>query len=143
MSKCEFCEKYDFSKARTKVDEWGAVIETALCNTQFSKEEQFNFCPVCGRDLSNENEFKFDYGVVTYKHRFSLNRSLDDYEEITLNKCIRMGVQYKYKTVACDKLIAEMQIIYKDENDKLHCLCEDLHDFTFSIEHKGNMQINL
>lgn len=64
----------------------------------------------------------FDYGIVTYKHRFSINRSIDDYEETTFNKCIRMGIEYKYKTVACDKLIAEMQIVYKDENDKLKCL---------------------
>ena len=90
-----------------------------------------------------DKDFTFEYGIVVYKHRFSLNRSLDDYEETTLNKCIRMGVEYKYKTVACDKLIAEMQIIYKDENDKLQCLCEDLHEYTFEIKHKGNMQINL
>lgn len=93
--------------------------------------------------LVMKNEFSFDHGIVTYKHRFSINRSLDDYEETTLNRCIRMGVQYKYKTMACDKLIAEMQITYKDEDGKLHCLCEDLHDFTFSIKHKGDMQIDL
>ena len=93
--------------------------------------------------ISNVSEFKFDYGVVTYKHRFSIKRSLDDYEEITLNKCIRMGVQYKYKTVACDKLITEMQILYKDENDKLQCLCLDLKDWTFNIKHIGNMQCNI
>lgn len=89
------------------------------------------------------NGFCFNYGRVAYKHRFSINRSLDDYEETTLNRCISMGVQYKYKTMACDKLIAEMQIVYKDENGKLHCLCEDLHDFTFSILHKGDMQIHI
>ena len=86
---------------------------------------------------------KFDYGVVTYKHRFSIKRSLNDYEEITLNKCIRMGIQHLYKTMACDKLVTEIQIVYKDENNNLHCLCEDLHDFTFCIKHKGDMLINL
>lgn len=94
-------------------------------------------------DETEEKPFVFDYGVVVYKHRFSFKRSLNDYEETTLNKCIRMGVVYKYKTMGCDKLIAEMQIIYKDENDKLHCLCEDLHDYTFEIKHKGDMQISL
>lgn len=89
------------------------------------------------------NAEKFDYGIVTYKHRFSIKRSLNDYKETTLNKCIRMGVQFKYYTMACDKLIPEMQIIYKDENNNLHCLCEDLHDFTFCIKHKGDMMINL
>lgn len=86
---------------------------------------------------------EFDYGVVVYKHRFSINRSLDDYQTITLDKCIRMGIEYKYKTMARDILIPEMQICYKDENNVLHCLCEDLHDFTFSIKHKGDMQIDL
>ena len=89
------------------------------------------------------SNFVFDYGVVTYKHRFSINRSLDDYEETTLTKYIRMGIQYIYKTMACDKLIAEMQIIYKDEQGKLHCLCEDLHEYTFTIKHQGNMQVDL
>lgn len=85
----------------------------------------------------------FDYGVVIYEHRFSINRSLDDYVETTLNKCIRMGLVYKYKTMACDKLIAEMQIVYKDFNNKLQCLCLDLHDWTFKIVHKGNMLVEL
>lgn len=87
--------------------------------------------------------FSFDYGIVVYKHRFSINRSLDDYKETTLSKCIRMGIQYKYKTMACDKLIAEMQILYKDENDNVRCLCEDLHEYTFEIKHKGDMRIAL
>lgn len=91
----------------------------------------------CGR-MKN-----FDYGIVTYKHRFSINRSLDDYEETTLNKCIRTGIEHKYKTMACDKLVTEMQIVYKDENDKLQCLCLDLHDWTFTIKHLGDMMCNL
>ena len=44
---CGFCKKFDFSKARTRIDEDGAIIELALCNTKFSTKEQFNFCPVC------------------------------------------------------------------------------------------------
>lgn len=95
-----------------------------------------NKCPEC-------ETFIFDYGVVTFKHRLSIHRSLEDYEEITLNRCMRMGIVYKYKTIGCDKPFAEMQISYKDENGKLRCLCEDLHDFTFSIKHKGDMQIDL
>lgn len=53
---CEFCDNFDFSKARTRVDEDGAIIELALCNTKFKPEEQFNFCPVCGKDLSQPIE---------------------------------------------------------------------------------------
>lgn len=85
----------------------------------------------------------FDYGIVTYKHRFTIHRSLDDYEETTLKRCIAMGVQYKYRTMASDTPFCEMQIVYKDENDNLQCLRKDLHDFTFTIIHKGDMNINL
>jgi hypothetical protein len=90
-----------------------------------------------------DKDFTFEYGIVVYKHRFSINRSLDDYEETTLNKCLSMSIQHKYYTVACDKLIAEVQILYKDENNKLQCLCKDLKEYTFKIIHKGDMKIVL
>lgn len=90
-----------------------------------------------------KKEIDFDYGVVIYKHRFDLDRSLDDYTETTLNKCIRMGLVYKYKTMDCGKLIAEMQIIYRDLDNKMQCLCLDLQDWTFKIKHKGNMLVEL
>lgn len=93
--------------------------------------------------MNNSKEFVFDYGIIEFKHRFNMTRSLDDYKVTTLNKCIRMGIEYKYYTMACDKLIAEVQIVYKDEDDNLRCLKADLHDFTFAIKHKGDMQINL
>ena len=89
------------------------------------------------------SEINFDYGIVVYKHRFNLSRSLDDYYETPINKCIRMGVELKYKTMDCDKLVYEMQIVYKDENDKLQCLCLDLHDWTIAIKHIGDMQCNI
>lgn len=88
-------------------------------------------------------KINFDYGIVVYKHRFSLNRSLDDYVETILNKCIRIGIVYKYKTMAHDKLIAEMQVLYRDENNEVQCICLDLHDWTFEIKHKGDMLIEL
>lgn len=50
---CEFCEKYDFSRARVSVSEYAAYIELALCHTRFPKEQQFNFCPICGRRLKD------------------------------------------------------------------------------------------
>ena len=90
-----------------------------------------------------DGDFTFEYGIVVFKHRFSINRSLDDYEETTLNKCIRIGLEYKYYTMACDKLIAKLQIVYKDENDKLQCLKKDLNEWSFEIKHKGNMKISL
>ncbi len=90
-----------------------------------------------------DGDFTFEYGSVTYKHRFSINRSLNDYEETTLNKCIRIGLEYKYYTMACDELVAEFQVVYRDEKDKLQCLCLDLHDYTFKINHKGDMMIQI
>ena len=85
----------------------------------------------------------FDYGKILYKHRFSIKRSLNDYEEIILNKCIRTSLELKYKTVACDNLIFEFQIVYKDDNDKLHCICLDLNDYTIQVLHKGDMQLHI
>lgn len=89
-----------------------------------------------------END-SFEYGIIIYKHRFSVNRSLDDYEETVIMKGIRMGVHHLYKTMAKDKLVTEMQILYKDENNKVQCLRKDLEDWTFEIVHKGDMSICL
>lgn len=138
--------KYKSKNSLPMCGECGGIIDILQGNA--------NYCPNCGQALNWEEsdceikdegnkDFVFDYGIVEYQHRFSITRSLDDYEVTTLNKCIRMGIQYKYYTMACDKLIAEMQITYKDENNKLHCFTADLHDFTFSIKHKGDMQIDL
>ena len=90
-----------------------------------------------------DKNFSFEYGIVTYQHRFSINRSLNDYEETTLNKCIRIGVELKYKTMAKDKLVYELQIVYKDENNKLQCACLDLEEYHVIIKHKGNMMLTL
>ena len=90
-----------------------------------------------------DGEFTFEYGIVTFEHRFYLNSSSNDYKETTLNRCIRIGLVFKYYTMACDKLIPELQIVYKDENNKLQCLKKDLHEWTFKIVHKGDMQIQI
>lgn len=55
---CGFCEKFDFATAKAEVTKYGVNILLALCNTKFDKEEQFNFCPVCGRDMRREDEGK-------------------------------------------------------------------------------------
>lgn len=55
---CEFCERFDFATATTEISGNFAHIKLAICNTRFSKEKQFNFCPVCGRDMREENEGK-------------------------------------------------------------------------------------
>ena len=45
--------------------------------------------------------------------------------------------------MAHDKLITEMQVLYRDENNQVQCLCLDLHDWTFEIKHKGDMLVEL
>lgn len=53
---CEFCRRYDFSRVRTVIDlnQRNASIQLTLCNTKFPKEQQFKYCPNCGRLLSEE-----------------------------------------------------------------------------------------
>lgn len=53
---CEFCKKFDFSTAKPEVKGDFAHIILAICNTRFPKEQQFNYCPVCGRDMRKEEE---------------------------------------------------------------------------------------
>ena len=86
---------------------------------------------------------EYDYGIITYKPRFTVCNSSKDFKETTLNKCIRVSIEHKYKTMAKDKLITEIQIVYKDEEDNLHCLCEDLEKVIFNIKHKGDMMLHL
>ena len=90
-----------------------------------------------------DGDFIFEYGIVTYRHRFSIKRSLGDYKETTLNKCIRIGLVFKYYTMERDKLIHELQIVHKDENNKLKCTRLDLKEYTIEIKHKGNMMLTL
>lgn len=85
----------------------------------------------------------FNYGRVLYKHRFNINRSLSDYNETLLNKCIRIGLVYKYRNMKKNSLYAEIQILYRDNFNELKCLKLDLHNYTFKILHKGDMQIDL
>ena len=56
---CEFCKRFDVSTSRAVTDKFSARIENAICNTKFSKEQQFNFCPVCGekvKDKESQND---------------------------------------------------------------------------------------
>ena len=84
----------------------------------------------------------FEFGYVVYQHRFSIKRSLNDYEEIALNKVIRMGLQLVYNTMAC-KLVYELQILHRDAEGKVQCLKLDLSEWTVSIKHVGDMMINI
>jgi hypothetical protein len=54
--KCEFCEKYDFANAKIEIDKYGARIALVGGLTKFTKEEQFKYCPQCGRKLTEDTE---------------------------------------------------------------------------------------
>ena len=49
---CEFCVRYDFANSKIEIDKYGARIVLSLCNTKFPKEDQFQYCPKCGRKLA-------------------------------------------------------------------------------------------
>ena len=51
---CNFCILFDFSSARTKVENGTAVIEKAPENIPFLQKDTFNYCPVCGSPLKEE-----------------------------------------------------------------------------------------
>lgn len=52
---CEFCEKFDFGNAKIEIDKYGVRIALAGGWTKFDKEEQFKYCPQCGRKLTEED----------------------------------------------------------------------------------------
>lgn len=49
---CDFCQKFDFAGATATVNRNSAAISLAICNTRFPAEQQFKFCPLCGRQVS-------------------------------------------------------------------------------------------
>lgn len=85
----------------------------------------------------------FNYGTVSYRYRSSIKGSLDDCQETTLNKCILIGLELKNKTMGCDYLIPELQIVYRDYDDKSQCLCLDLNDYIVTIKLIGDMQFDI
>lgn len=53
---CGFCGKFEFDSAKAVVGQQGARIVLACASTRYPIEEQFNFCPVCGRSLKEGAE---------------------------------------------------------------------------------------
>lgn len=92
------------------------------------------------RFSAEENNEEFDYGIIVFKHRFDINRPLDCYDVTVMERCIRTGIVYK---ISGGRLIAEMQIVYKDDDEKLQCLRLDLHDWAISVKYVGDMQCDL
>lgn len=54
---CLFCNIFDFGSVRAKVEISGQYIHANIVHSggssRFPKSDQFNFCPVCGRNLKN------------------------------------------------------------------------------------------
>lgn len=48
---CKFCKTFNFSGISTEITKYGAHVKLATGNTQYPIDEQFNYCPVCGRYL--------------------------------------------------------------------------------------------
>ena len=53
---CDFCKRFDFSGASWEVTGHWAHIKLAVCNTRYPKEQQFQFCPVCGKKLCADQD---------------------------------------------------------------------------------------
>ena len=49
MEVCEFCRKLDWGTASCETDKYGSRLVLASGSYRFPVDEQFNFCPVCGR----------------------------------------------------------------------------------------------
>lgn len=63
---CAFCRAFDFSTARASVDQHGyAHIALAAASTQYSRYEQFNYCPVCGKSRFEEDDHEPDAEIET------------------------------------------------------------------------------
>lgn len=50
---CEFCKRADFGEFGFEITKHFSKISCALGSYRFPKEEQFLFCPKCGRPLSD------------------------------------------------------------------------------------------
>ena len=66
MSKCMFCENFDFRTARAAKTSTGSVhIEIAGGNTKFNSTETFNYCPVCGNRVK-DHVYRWISGMEVY-----------------------------------------------------------------------------
>lgn len=63
---CEFCENFDFGQVRIILEKFRiegnnithANLGFAGGSGRFPIEEQFKYCPECGRRLRNENNYQ-------------------------------------------------------------------------------------
>lgn len=83
----------------------------------------------------------FDYGIVEIRHRLNINKSIN-HEKIIIDKCIRMNLVQK-NNFKKPTVYWEIQICYKDKNNKDQCAIFRLDYYTISILHKGDFAIDL
>lgn len=109
----------------------GLGIASALYEAGYRKPSQ----PVIR--ASDDSGFEFEYGIVHVHQRNVIHG-----EEKKIDRGIRMDF---VKKVKCVSGIAfwEVQIVYKDEEGKLHCDCMNLDEWRIEIKHQGNMQITM
>ncbi len=50
---CDFCERFDFGSAACEVDKYGARLTLAGGLYRFPRHKQFNYCPNCGKQVSD------------------------------------------------------------------------------------------
>lgn len=62
---CRFCELYDFSKIKAKVENGKyASIVFAGGSHRYPVSERFKYCPVCGARLKYEGNSKVDIDII-------------------------------------------------------------------------------
>lgn len=62
---CDFCEIFDFGRAKCDIDKYGASITFAGGSNRFPEYQQFNYCPKCGKsrmEIMLERERKKQHG---------------------------------------------------------------------------------
>lgn len=112
MEKCNFCEKFDFATAKTEVNKQFAHIRLALCNTRFPEEEQFNFCPVCGRNLKEKEIERKKFTTKDSELQKYNNTEVEVIRPLTSEECDIEDVGYMYKVRFYDGYIRD---VFEDE----------------------------
>ncbi len=89
-----------------------------------------------------EEDFKFDYGIITVNYRFNLERDLSEYKETIYDKVIQLTFSIKVN-ILNGKERHLLEILYRDENNKLKYKNFDITEYTVKVKHKGNMTISI
>lgn len=84
---------------------------------------------------------KYDYTKIVVKHRFKLDRALDDYKETIYDKVIRTESKRVFRSLA-DKVGQRLFcILYRDENFETQYVEYDIEDWTFTVLHCTDFKV--